>query len=98
MALSRSASDTSFISPSTIMMLSSVAATMMSMSAFSSCWKVGSMTNSPSMRATRTSEIGPWNGTSDTERAADAASPASASGISMPSAEKSVTLTNVSAW
>ena len=49
------------------------------------------------MRATRTSEIGPLKGTSDTARAAEAARPASASGMSMPSAEYRVTLTKVSA-
>ena len=49
------------------------------------------------MRATRTSEIGPLKGTSETASAAEAANPANASGISMPSAEKSVTVTKVSA-
>ena len=42
----------------TIMMLSYVAATIRSISAFSSCSKVGLITNWPSIRATRTSEIG----------------------------------------
>ena len=55
------------------MMLSRVAATMMSMSACSSASKVGLMTYSPLMRATRTSEIGPLKGTSDTASAAEAA-------------------------
>ena len=70
---------------------------MMSMSAFSSCSKVGLMTNRPSMRATRTSEIGPPKGMSETANADDAASPASASGISMPSDESRMTLTYTSA-
>jgi len=39
------------------------------------------------MRATRTSEIGPPKGMSDTVSAAEAAKPAKASGISTPSAE-----------
>ena len=75
------------------MMLSYVAATMMSMSAFSICWKVGSMTYCPSMRATRTSEMGPPKGMSDTASAAEAASPANASGMSTPSAENSMMFT-----
>ena len=78
-------------------MLSSVAATIISRSAFSNCSNVGFTTNSPSMRATRTSEIGPLNGISETAIAAEAARPASASGISTPSAEYSVTFTKVSA-
>ncbi|OQA49550.1 MAG: hypothetical protein BWY47_00717 [Bacteroidetes bacterium ADurb.Bin302] len=78
-------------------MLSIVAATMMSRSAFSNCSKVGLITNFPSIRATRTSEIGPLNGISLTAIAADAAKPANASGISSPSAEYIVTFTNVSA-
>ena len=54
--------------------------TMMSRSAASICEKLGLMTYSPSMRATRTSEMGPPNGMSDTASAADAARPARASG------------------
>ncbi len=69
------------------MMLSIVAATIISISAPSSASNVGFTTNSPLIRATRTSEIGPLNGISDTARAADAARPANASGISVPSAE-----------
>ena len=88
MAASKSCSLTSCISPSTIMMLSYVAATIRSISAFSSCSKVGLITNWPSIRATRTSEIGPPKGMSETANAAEAANPANASGISIPSAEK----------
>ena len=51
------------------------------------------MTNSPLIRATRTSEIGPSNGISLHARAALAAKPARASGISTPSAENKITLT-----
>ena len=79
------------------MMLSIVAATMMSMSASSRALKVGLITYSPLIRATRTSEIGPLKGTSETARAAEAARPARASGMSSPSAEYKVTLTKVSA-
>ena len=92
------ASDTSFISPSTIRMLSIVAPTMMSRSASAFCENVGLITNSPLIRDTRTSEIGPPNGTSETASAADAASPASASGMISLSAEIKLTVTNTSAW
>ena len=67
---------------------------MMSRSASAFCVKVGLITSSPLMRATRTSEIGPANGTSDTASAAEAASPASASGIMSLSAEMRLTCTN----
>ena len=70
---------------------------MSSMSARSSCSKLGLITNSPSIRATRTSLMGPLNGMSLTAIAADAARPAKASGISMPSAEYMVMFTKVSA-
>ena len=93
-----SASLTSFISPSTIRMLSIVAPTMMSMSARVFSLKVGLITSLPSIRATRTSEIGPPKGMSDTARAAEAASPASASGWMSRSAEMRFTVTNTSAW
>ena len=42
--------------------------------------KVGLITNWPSIRATRTSEIGPPKGMSETANAAEAANPANASG------------------
>ena len=70
---------------------------MMSMSACLSCSKVGLIMYSPLMRDTRTSEIGPPKGISETARAADAARPAKASGISTPSAEKRMILTYTSA-
>ena len=54
--------------------------------------------NEPLIRPTRTSEIGPLKGMSETANAADAAKPANASGISSPSAETNRIFTNVSAW
>ena len=69
----------------------------MSISALSNSSNVGFTLNCPSMRATLTSEIGPLKGISETASAAEAAKPANASGISFPSDEKSITLTNVSA-
>ena len=93
-----SCSDTSFISPSTIMMFSADAPTIMSMSASAICWNVGLMTYSPPMRATRTSLMGHSNGISEQARAVEAAKPARASGWSTPSAEKRIMLTNTSAW
>ncbi len=92
-----SASLTSSISPSTIITLSRVAPTIMSISAFSFCEKVGFTTNFPSMRETRASDIGPLKGISETAKAAEAAKPANASGISSPSEEYSVTFTKTSA-
>ena len=74
------------------------AATMMSRSARSKSFEEGLMHSLPSMRATRTSEIGPLNGMSETAIAADAARPASESGMTFSSAENNVMLTNVSAW
>ena len=61
-------------------MFSSVAATTMSRSALSRAVFFGLTTNSPSILATRTSEIGPLNGISDIEIAVDAASAAKLSG------------------
>ena len=55
-------------------------ATINSKEAFAKSTGLGLMTNFPSILATRTSEIGPLNGISDTAKAADAARPASASG------------------
>ena len=75
-----SCSDTSFISPSTIMMFSAEAPTMMSMSASFICSKVGSIMYSPFTRATRTSLMGHSKGMSEQARAVEAANPASASG------------------
>ena len=59
---------------------------------------VGLTTYLPSIRATRHSEIGPLKGISDTANAAEAANPASASGMSSPSAENNITFTYTSAW
>ena len=75
------------------MILSRVAPTMISISAFSNSANVGLMTNLPSTRATRTSEIGPLKGMSETAKAAEAAKPAKASGISSPSAENKMIFT-----
>ena len=50
------------------------------------------------MRATRTSEIGPLKGISETAIAADAASPAKLSGMCSVSAEIKDTTTCVSLW
>ena len=95
---SMTSSGTSFISPSTIMMFSSVAATISSRSAFSVSLKVGLILNSPSILATRTSEIGPRKGRSLVARAAEAARPARASGWMSFSAETSQMLTNTARW
>ena len=62
----------SFISPSTIMIASLLAATMMSMSLFSRSANVGFATNSPSMRPTRTPASGPAHTRSEMCSAADA--------------------------
>ncbi len=70
---------------------------MISISASSRSLKVGFTLNLPFILATRTSEIGPLKGMSETAIAAEAASPANASGISTPSAENNMTLTIVSA-
>ena len=80
------------------MMLSMVAATMMSISAFSNSAEVGLTMYFPSVRATRTSEIGPLKGISETAKAAEAAKPANASGKSSPSAENNIIFTYTSAW
>ena len=53
--------------------------------------------NSPLTLDTLTSDIGPWKGMSDTASAADAASPASASGMISFSAEMRLMVTNTSA-
>jgi len=63
------------------MMLSMLAATMISRSSDSISEIIGLMISLPSLRPTRTSEMGPLNGMSDTARAAEAANAARASGI-----------------
>ena len=80
MAPSITSSETSFISPSTIRMLSIVPPTMMSRSHSGISEKLGLMAYSPLRRTTRTSEMGPPKGMSETASAAEAARPASASG------------------
>ena len=79
-------------------MLSMVPATMMSMSAISNSERKGLMTNSPLTRATRTSDIGPSKGTSDTAMAALAAKPAKLSGSTSLSALINWIMTCVPAW
>ena len=69
------------------MILSIEAATISSMSASAKAESVGFTTNSPFILATRTSEIGPLNGISDTIKAADAAKAANASGLTSFSTE-----------
>ena len=75
-----------------------VAATMMSMSVSAISLKLGLILNSPLIRATRTSEIGPSKGMSLTASADEAARPASASGWMSFSAEMRFTFTKTSAW
>ena len=82
-----SASEISFISPSTIIMLSIEAATIKSISDSSNISAVGFRINSPLMRPTLTSEIGPPKGMSETANAAEAARAASVSGITVLSEE-----------
>ena len=55
------------------------------------------MTYSPFILATLTSEMGPSKGMSEHASAAEAANPARASGMSVPSAEKSMMFTYTSA-
>ena len=98
MAPNITASLTSFISPSTIMMLSMVAATIISRSASAILLKGGLMQYSPLILATLTSEIGPLKGMSLTAIAAEAAKPAIASGWMSFSAEIRFTVTKTSAW
>ena len=92
-AFSRPASSHSLPSPSTIIMLVAVAATIILMSASANSVRVGFTLYAPLMRATRTSEITSWIGMSDTASAADAARQASASGITSSSEEISDTST-----
>ena len=80
-----SASEISFISPSTIAIESLEAPIIISMSDNSNCALLGLMINLPSTLATRTSEINVENGRSDKAKAAEAANPAKASGITLSS-------------
>ena len=79
-AATKSASDISLLAPSTITIEVSEPATIISRSDASICENVGSTTNSPSTRQTRTSETGPLNGMSLVISAADAPITASMSG------------------
>ena len=79
-ACSRSSSETSFASPSTIVMESSEPATTSSKSASSSWLMVGLMRYSPLIRPTRTVAIGPAKGISEITSAAEAPNPAKTSG------------------
>ena len=80
-------SETSFISPSTIATLSADAPTIISISADSRSSDEGFITYLLSIRATRTSDIGPLNGMSDIAIADEAAKAANASGFTFSSCE-----------
>ncbi len=79
-------------------MFSDVAATIISRSVSVISENEGLMQYCPFLRATLTSDIGPWKGISLTARAPAAASPASASGCVSLSADTSITLTKTAAW
>ena len=66
-------------------MLSIVPAIIQSISEASISSNVGLMINSPSILPTRTSDIGPLKGMSETAIAVDAANPTKASGLFTPS-------------
>ena len=92
-----SSSEASLISPSTMQMSFSDAATMRSRVADLSC-EVGGLTMySPLILATRTSEMGPLKGISVIIKADEAAKAANASGKTSASAEIRNTFTWVSA-
>ena len=96
MASINSSSVMSFASPSTITMVCSFPDTIISISESSICDRVGLMTNSPSIRPTRTVAIGPLKGISEIINAADAPKPASVSAIFSPSLDNTVIMTCVS--
>ena len=73
-------------------------ATIISISEFDNSVREGLITYSPLIRPTRTSEIGPLKGISETAKAAAPAKQASASGRISVSSEIKVTNTCVSAW
>ena len=75
------------------MMLSIVAATTKSMSAFSRSSFFGLMIQLPLFLTILVSETGPLNGMSETDKAADAARHASASGVESSPRDMSVTNT-----
>jgi len=80
------------------MIFSLVAATMISRSSNSRSEIEGFNINWPSLRPTLTSEIGPLNGMSETDIAAEAANAAIASGIVFLSPDISEIITCVSEW
>jgi hypothetical protein len=89
-ASAMTASGRSFAPASTIMIASRVPATTRSSSDSSTWLKVGLITNSPSMRPTRTAATGPANGISLIVSAADAASVPMTSGSFSWSVERTV--------
>ena len=93
-----SASETSFISPSTIATLSADAPTIKSISASSICSGEGFTINSPFNRITLTSDIGPLNGISEIAIAVEAASAAKLSGETSGSWEFNDIIICTSAW
>ena len=78
-ALIKSSSEISFELPSTIIIASSVPATIISISDSSNWLMVGLTINSPLILPTKTSEYGPPNGISEITKAADAPTAASVS-------------------
>ena len=80
-----SSSEISLNSPSTITTESSEAPTIISISDSANLLLEGFITKSPSILPTLTSEIGPSNGISDNDKAAEAANPTRASGITFSS-------------
>src|ERR1700712_1002830 len=96
-ASTSSSSCISFDSPSTMLTSCSEPATINSRVAVCNWLKVGLITNLPSTLATRTSDIGPLNGISEQDNAADAAKPAKQSGMISLSADINDIITCVSA-
>ena len=93
-----SASEISSPSPSTIKISLAFAATINSKEAPANSLTLGFTLYSPLILATRTSEIGPLNGISETASAAAAARPTKASGKTSESAEIKLINTCTSAW
>ena len=91
-----SSSEISLNSPSTITTESSLAPTIISISDSSSWAFDGFIKKFPSILATLTSEIGPSNGISDNDSAAEAARPTNASGITFSSWDINCIITWVS--
>jgi hypothetical protein len=91
-----SASGSSFAAPSTITSALRLPATTSSRSLSGSCAGEGFSTKLPPMRATRTAEIGPRKGISESVSAAEAPTNAARSGVFSPSAESTVAMICVS--